>query len=35
VNSIQGKVLLGIFVELKEEYTPRVVFLQETKSLVS
>jgi hypothetical protein len=35
MDSIQGRVLSGIIVEHKEEYTPRVVFQQETESLVS
>jgi hypothetical protein len=34
VDSIQGRVLLGILMELKEEYTLRVMFQQETKLLV-
>jgi hypothetical protein len=34
MDSIQGRVLLEILVELKEEYTSRVVFQQETESLV-
>jgi hypothetical protein len=33
VDLIQGRVLLGILVELKE-YTSRVMFQQETESLV-
>jgi hypothetical protein len=31
MDPIQGRVLLGILVELKEEYIPRVAFQQETK----
>jgi hypothetical protein len=34
VDSIQGRILLGILMELKEEYTPRVVFQQEIESFV-
>jgi hypothetical protein len=34
VDSIQGRVLLGILMELKKEYTLRVAFQQETESLV-
>jgi hypothetical protein len=34
VDSIQGRVLSGILVELKEEYTPRVEFQQETELFV-
>jgi hypothetical protein len=34
VDSIQGRVLSGILMELKEEYTPRVTFHQETESFV-
>jgi hypothetical protein len=34
VDLIQGRVLLGILLELKEEYTPRVEFQQETESFV-
>jgi hypothetical protein len=34
VDSIQGRVLSGILVEIKEEYTLRVVVQQETESLV-
>jgi hypothetical protein len=33
VDSIQGRVLFGILVELKEEYIPRVAF-QEGKVLL-
>jgi hypothetical protein len=33
VDSIQGKVLLGILVKLKEKYIPRVAF-QEGKVLL-
>ena len=33
MDSIQGRVLSGILVELKEEYTPRVAF-QEGKELL-
>ena len=33
MDSIQGRVLLRILMELKE-YTPRVAFQQETKLLV-
>jgi hypothetical protein len=33
VDSIQGRVL-GILMELKEEYTPRVAFYEETKLFV-
>jgi hypothetical protein len=32
VDSIQGRVLTGTLVELKEEYTPRVAFQQEIES---
>jgi hypothetical protein len=34
VDLIRGRVLLGILVELKEEYIPRVEFQQETESFV-
>jgi hypothetical protein len=34
VDSMQGRVLSGILVELKEEYKPRVAFKQETESFV-
>jgi hypothetical protein len=34
MDSIQGRVLLGILVELQEEYTPRVVFQQQIELLV-
>jgi hypothetical protein len=34
VDSIQGRVLSGILVELKEEYTLRVELQQEIESLV-
>jgi hypothetical protein len=34
VDSIQGKVLSRILMELKEEYTPRVAFQEEKVSLV-
>jgi hypothetical protein len=34
VDSIQERVLSGILLELKEEYTPRVAFQQETELLV-
>jgi hypothetical protein len=34
VDSIQGRVISRILVELKEEYTSRVEFQQETNSLV-
>jgi hypothetical protein len=34
VDPIQGRVLSGILVELKEEYTSRVAFQQEIESLV-
>jgi hypothetical protein len=34
VDSIQGKLLSKILVELKEEYTSRVAFQQETESFV-
>jgi hypothetical protein len=34
VDSIQGRILLGILMELKEEYTPKVVFQQEIESFV-
>ena len=34
MDSIKGRVLLGLLVEFKEEYTPRVAFQQETESLV-
>jgi hypothetical protein len=32
MDLIEGRVLSGILMELKEEYTPRVEFQQETKS---
>jgi hypothetical protein len=34
MDLIQGRVLSGILVKLKEEYTLRVTFQQETKSFV-
>jgi hypothetical protein len=34
MDLIQGRVLLVILVEFKEEYTSKVVFQQETVSLV-
>jgi hypothetical protein len=34
MDSIQGRVLSEILMELKEEYTPRVAFQQKTESLV-
>ena len=34
VDSIQGRVSSGIFVELKEEYTLRVAFQERKESLV-
>jgi hypothetical protein len=34
MDSIQGRVLSGILVELKEEYTLRVAFQEEKESLV-
>jgi hypothetical protein len=34
VDLIQGRVLSRILVELKEEYTLRIAFEQETESLV-
>jgi hypothetical protein len=34
VDSIQGKVLSRILMELKEEYTPRVAFQEGKVSLV-
>jgi hypothetical protein len=34
MDPIQVRVLSGIHVKLKEEYTPRVAFQQETKSFV-
>jgi hypothetical protein len=34
MDPIQGRVLSGILVELKEEYTPRVAFQEGKVSLV-
>ena len=34
MDLIQGRVLSGILVKLKEEYTLRVAFQQETEALV-
>ena len=34
MDSIQGRVLSGLLIELKEEYTSRVAFQQEIESLV-
>ena len=34
VDSIQGRFLSGILMELKKEYIPRVAFQQEIESLV-
>ena len=34
MDSIQGRLLLGILVELKDEYTPSVAFQEEKESLV-
>jgi hypothetical protein len=34
MDSIQGRILKGILVELKEEYTPRVAFQEGKVSLV-
>jgi hypothetical protein len=35
MDLIQGRILSGILVELKEEYTPRVAFQQETELFVA